>query len=215
MLGRAVTPLEGHGPREWACLERALVVRDTFAGGERTFLTTEDAQAFRAHIYAQHGAQPCAQPCSPLPRQRAADLGNRMSTGLISAHEKPWLHAALLHARRPSSHANLHPQHAWCCASFASPALQKRTCEQSLLRRTAELVHAGLPPPAPRHPLPRVITFQRKRANRRVINEAGLLELLAQFGEVRACTSARHRGRNGACPTPARLHAQQEGLHGR
>ena len=56
---RAVTPLEGYNAREWVCIERALVVRDTFAGGERTFLTTEDAQAFRARIYAQHGAQPC------------------------------------------------------------------------------------------------------------------------------------------------------------
>ena len=43
----------------------------------------------------------------------------------------------------------------------------------------------GLPPPAMRTPLPRVITFQRKRANRRVVNEAALLALLAEFGEVR------------------------------
>ena len=36
-----------------------------------------------------------------------------------------------------------------------------------------------------RTPLPRVITFQRKRANRRVVNEEALLALLAEFGEVR------------------------------
>jgi protein O-GlcNAc transferase len=33
--------------------------------------------------------------------------------------------------------------------------------------------------------MPRVITFQRKRANRRVVNEEGLLALLAEFGEAR------------------------------
>ena len=52
-----VSPLEGHGAREWACFERVLVVRDAFAGGERTWATTEDARAFRARIYAQHGAR--------------------------------------------------------------------------------------------------------------------------------------------------------------
>jgi protein O-GlcNAc transferase len=34
-------------------------------------------------------------------------------------------------------------------------------------------------------PLPRQITFQRKRANRRVMNEEQLLALLGEFGEVR------------------------------
>ena len=41
-----------------------------------------------------------------------------------------------------------------------------------------------LPPPALRSPVPRVITFQRKRANRRVVNEPELLAMLAEFGEV-------------------------------
>ena len=54
-LSAAVSPLEGFGRREWVCFERALVVRDMFTGGERTFLTQSDAQAFRAMIYAQHG----------------------------------------------------------------------------------------------------------------------------------------------------------------
>jgi hypothetical protein len=30
-----------------------------------------------------------------------------------------------------------------------------------------------------------VITFQRKRANRRIVNEEGLLALLAQYGQLR------------------------------
>ncbi len=41
-----------------------------------------------------------------------------------------------------------------------------------------------LPEPAPR-PVPRIITFQRKRANRRIINEERFLDLLREFGEVR------------------------------
>lgn len=44
----------------------------------------------------------------------------------------------------------------------------------------------GLPPPKLRKPLPRTITFQRKRANRRVVNEAELLSMLSEFGEVGA-----------------------------
>ncbi len=32
--------------------------------------------------------------------------------------------------------------------------------------------------------MPRVITFQRKRANRRVVNEEQLISLLKEFGEV-------------------------------
>ncbi|PRW56929.1 glycosyltransferase family 61 [Chlorella sorokiniana] len=43
----------------------------------------------------------------------------------------------------------------------------------------------GLPTPRKRSPLPRVITFQRKRANRRVVNEPELLKMLGEFGEVR------------------------------
>lgn len=51
----AVSPLEGFGRQEWVCFERALVVRDMFLGGERTFLSQEDARAFRSMIYAQYG----------------------------------------------------------------------------------------------------------------------------------------------------------------
>ena len=46
--------------------------------------------------------------------------------------------------------------------------------------------HAGLVPPRKQVPLNRHITFQRKRANRRVVNEEQLMELLKEFGEVRA-----------------------------
>lgn len=42
----------------------------------------------------------------------------------------------------------------------------------------------NLPPPRLRQPLPRTITFQRKRANRRVVNEEELLAMLHEFGEV-------------------------------
>jgi protein O-GlcNAc transferase len=48
-------PLEGHERTEWVCFERALVLRDMFTGGERTFLSTQDAKAFRSMIYAQYG----------------------------------------------------------------------------------------------------------------------------------------------------------------
>ena len=37
------------------CFERALVVRDTFTGGNRTFQSREDAAAFRSLIYSHYG----------------------------------------------------------------------------------------------------------------------------------------------------------------
>jgi protein O-GlcNAc transferase len=42
-----------------------------------------------------------------------------------------------------------------------------------------------------RQPLPRTITFQRKRANRRVVNEEALLAMLAEFGEVSFAVGTR------------------------
>eukprot|EP00775_Hariotina_reticulata_P006840 gene6840-7058_t len=51
--------------------------------------------------------------------------------------------------------------------------------------RAAVYSNYGLPPPALRRQLPRVITFQRKRANRRIINEEPFLQLLSQYGELR------------------------------
>ncbi|KAL0050159.1 hypothetical protein WJX82_005404 [Trebouxia sp. C0006] len=91
------SPLEGYEPHEWVSFERALVVRDIFTGGVRTFLSTQDAQAFRASMYKQY----------------------------------------------------------------------------------------YLPFPESGRPVPRVITFQRKRANRRVINEDQLVRMLREFAEVR------------------------------
>lgn len=44
---------------------------------------------------------------------------------------------------------------------------------------------SGFPPPAVKRSIPRVITFQRKRANRRIVNEQELLKLLSQYGQVR------------------------------
>ena len=52
---RTAQPLEGYGAHEWVCFERALVVRDIYTGGGRTFLSMADAQAFRASLYAQYG----------------------------------------------------------------------------------------------------------------------------------------------------------------
>ncbi|CAL5223424.1 g5938 [Coccomyxa viridis] len=91
------SPLEGFGNTTWVCFQRALVVRDIFTGGKRTFFSSQDAQDFRARIYARN----------------------------------------------------------------------------------------GLAPPQKRAPLPRQITFQRKRANRRVVNEDQLISLLKEFGQVR------------------------------
>ncbi len=44
-------PLEGYKANEWVVFERALVVRDQFTGGQRTFLSRQDAKDFRAEIY--------------------------------------------------------------------------------------------------------------------------------------------------------------------
>jgi len=50
---------------------------------------------------------------------------------------------------------------------------------------------AGLPEPAP-GPVPRIITYQRKRANRRIVNEAGFIRLLREFGEARRARAVWH-----------------------
>ena len=52
----AASPLEGFGNATWVCFQRALVVRDIFTGGKRTFFSREDAQDFRARIYARNGS---------------------------------------------------------------------------------------------------------------------------------------------------------------
>jgi protein O-GlcNAc transferase len=48
-------PLEGVPPDKWLVFERALIVRDIYTGGGRTFLTTDDAQEFRKLVYSQYG----------------------------------------------------------------------------------------------------------------------------------------------------------------
>jgi protein O-GlcNAc transferase len=50
-------PLEGVPPDEWVVFERALIVRDLFTGGTRTFTNSQDARAFRAEVYRQYGEQ--------------------------------------------------------------------------------------------------------------------------------------------------------------
>ncbi len=58
----------------------------------------------------------------------------------------------------------------------------------AVARRTSRprglIWRAGLPEPAP-GPVPRVITYQRKSANRRIVNEASFIRLLREFGEAR------------------------------
>ena len=58
----AAAPLEGFAPDEWVCFERALVVRDIFTGGTRTWLSPEDAQTFRRDIYKIYGTSAVAGP---------------------------------------------------------------------------------------------------------------------------------------------------------
>jgi hypothetical protein len=48
-------PLEGVPADEWVVFERALIVRDLFTGGTRTFTNSQDARAFRAEVYRQYG----------------------------------------------------------------------------------------------------------------------------------------------------------------
>jgi hypothetical protein len=48
-------PLEGVPADEWVVFERALIVRDLFTGGTRTFTSSQDARAFRAEVYRQYG----------------------------------------------------------------------------------------------------------------------------------------------------------------
>ena len=53
------------------------------------------------------------------------------------------------------------------------------------LLKTGYACAAGLSEPVP-GPVPRVITYQRKRANRRIVNEEGFVRMLREFGEVRS-----------------------------
>lgn len=110
----AVSPLEGFGPREWVCFERALVVRDMFLGGERTFLSQEDARAFRSMIYAQYGERSCLK----LPRP---------------PHVLAWVACQPWSSLKPSStlQATASPDHAPACT--ASPYLLEKLPLDSLM----------------------------------------------------------------------------------
>lgn len=50
--------------------------------------------------------------------------------------------------------------------------------------RRAPICATDLAPPVPA-PIPRTILFQRKRANRRIMNEDRFVDMLRGFGEVR------------------------------
>jgi hypothetical protein len=63
-----------------------------------------------------------------------------------------------------------------------------RGCQDEVdARLLRSLVHAqyGIPLPPPGTPPPRVITLQRKSSNRRLLNEEEVVQMLAEFGEVR------------------------------
>jgi hypothetical protein len=71
--------------------ETAMVVRDLFTGGKRTFASTADARHFRERIYAAHGLA--------VPKPAA---GFRPPQVRTSTRSKPYLHTsagALLCAR--------------------------------------------------------------------------------------------------------------------
>lgn len=48
-------PLEGVPTDEWVVFDRALIIRDLFTGGTRTFTSTQDAREFRAEVYRNYG----------------------------------------------------------------------------------------------------------------------------------------------------------------
>jgi hypothetical protein len=156
-------PLEGVPADEWVVFERALIVRDLFTGGTRTFTSSQDARAFRAEVYRQYGrclAVYMSDPCTAAAVPAAAALLNHQAAGLPPPAAS--LTSLLLQPMRLNKHnINNMCYHRPCC------------------------VRAGLPPPAARRRVPRLITFQRKRANRRIVNEEGLLALLAQYGQLR------------------------------
>jgi hypothetical protein len=69
---------------------------------------------------------------------------------------------------------------------------------------------ADLPPPVPQ-PVPRTILFQRKRANRRILNEHMFLNVLREFGEVGATVNmplaAGFQIYNATVPVVLLMHA--------
>jgi protein O-GlcNAc transferase len=79
-------------------------------------------------------------------------------------------------------------------------------------RLLRSLVHAqyGIPLPAPSVPPPRGITLQRKSSNRRLLNEGEVVQMLAEFGEVRG--QARLPA-VGLCCLPGAANTGTSGMH--
>ena len=96
-IDAAASPLEGYGPNEWVAFERALVVRDIFTGGVRTFLSTQDAQAFRALIYKQYSE--CTNHTQKLLESRIWPWlpSSTSSTAIILSCDKLHCPASALH----------------------------------------------------------------------------------------------------------------------
>ena len=59
-----------------------------------------------------------------------------------------------------------------------------RSSHQTTARLSSLPPPPGLPVPKPREVIPRIITYQRKRANRRILNEPEFIEMLKEFGEL-------------------------------
>ena len=117
------------------------------------------------HVYPCEPAElPCCTRCVLLP----------MPLPLPSGAHQP------LQATWPAALQVLWPKDAFLGGSRGCQDGQ----DSRLLR---SLVHAqyGIPLPAPGTPPPRVITLQRKSSNRRLLNEGEVVQMLAEFGEVR------------------------------
>ena len=65
--------------------------------------------------------------------------------------------------------------------------------------------------PKPREVIPRIITYQRKRANRRILNEPEFIEMLKEFGELQVGGMHGERGAVSAgtfCMAPGKGQAR-------
>jgi hypothetical protein len=75
----AAMPLEGVPADEWVVFERALIVRDLFTGGTRTFTNSSDARAFRADVYRQYGRRLGSADCVQTQQLNRARLQHQQS----------------------------------------------------------------------------------------------------------------------------------------
>ena len=76
--------------------------------------------------------------------------------------------------------------------------------QQMCICKLSPSAAAELPPPMPA-PVPRRILFQRKRANRRIMNEDMFVSMLREFGEVRSYHLADMLHAAACCTCPS-LH---------